>query len=79
MLRIVTIKELRRTLSDSDLYSGTANLFLFVLFRRSDLHADSENVPAYLLYHYGRRLSEHVRKARTVTVVSRTPEAAEMW
>ena len=66
VLGMVTIEELRRTLSDSDLYGGTANRFLFVLVRRSDLHADGGNVPADLLDHYGRRLGEHVRKARTV-------------
>jgi hypothetical protein len=76
----ITPGEFMRRLDDRDVLGGTYNRFLPILASRSKLLPHAAPPPADLLEDLGARLRVSMVRARqTLTVISRTPEAAAMW
>jgi hypothetical protein len=73
----ITVTELIRYLSESEMFNGFANRFLWVCVRRAQLLPDGGG--ALDLTSLARRLAAALNHARGVGLMSRTPAAARRW
>jgi len=79
ILAHITVEELRRELTTTDAASGFANRFLWLVARRGRLMADP---PAFLdasVEMVAAPMRASLEFAKGVGLVSRDPEAAELW
>jgi hypothetical protein len=73
----IVVEELRKLMSDADIYGGLANRFLWILSRRARLLPDGGD-----LEHLGDitpRLTALLTKAKSTGRMRRTPAAAALW
>lgn len=73
----IVVEELRKLMSDSDVYGGTANRILWILSRRARLLPDGGELddlgPLTL------RITDLLTKAKATGRMRRTPAAAALW
>lgn len=79
MLGHITLEELQRSLSDTDIYGGFANRFLWCLARRQRVLSNGGNVPTSIIATWARPLSDAVQAARQVAFLGRSPAADSLW
>jgi len=75
----VTVEELRRRLTATEVANGFANRFLFVCVRRTRLLPHGGSLPATERAGLSRRVAEAMTAARKIGRVVRTPDAEARW
>lgn len=75
----VTVEELRRRLSETEMANGMANRWLFACAHRARLLPSGGEVDPDALYDVGMRFRSALEIARRVTRVRRTPVAESRW
>lgn len=75
----VTVEELRRRLSETEMANGLANRFLFACVRRSKLLPGGGQVDPAVLHRLGSEVRSALEAARKITRVSRSAAAEARW
>lgn len=75
----ITVNELNKNLTETDIANGLANRFMFVCATRGPLLPFGGNLDTQVLDDYGRQLSRIASDARRVGTLTRTPEADQRW
>lgn len=75
----ITVEELRRRLSETEMANGLANRFLFACVRRSQLLPDGGHMDPADLYLLGREVRQALEEARKITRLDRSGPAAKRW
>ena len=75
----ITRPELAATLSDTEVWNGFSNRFLWVLARRRHLLPDGGNVPESVIRRSARKLQERVEGARRHGQMKRTEAGEQRW
>jgi hypothetical protein len=73
----VVVEELRKLLSDADIFGGLANRFLWILSRRSKLLPDGGDLAD--TGPLAARLADLLTRAKATGAMRRTPAAAVLW
>jgi hypothetical protein len=73
----IVVEELRKLMSDADIYGGLANRFLWILSRRSRLLPDGGDLDD--LGDLTPRLAALLAQAKATGRMRRTPAAADLW
>jgi hypothetical protein len=75
----ITPEELRARVTETEIYGGFVNRFMFVLSHRRHLLPDGGNVPDDLLDLHAERLRDRLHIARSVRRMTRSASADELW
>lgn len=75
----VTVDELRRRLSESEIANGLANRFLFAVAKRSKLLPSGGNLDDSDVHRLGAKVREALETSRRFGRLHRTPAADELW
>ncbi|HSS12241.1 MAG TPA: hypothetical protein VLL25_20300, partial [Acidimicrobiales bacterium] len=75
----ITVEELRLRLTDTDIYSGFANRFLWCCARRAHELPAGGNVPVQVIADHGRALVDAVNHAGQAGCLARSNAAAGVW
>ena len=75
----ITLAELRRQLSHTEMANGFANRFLFVAVRRARCLPEGGNLSHVALDQMGETLRKVVERARHIGQMSRDPAARQLW
>jgi hypothetical protein len=75
----ITVEELRRKLTETEMCNGFANRFLWCCVRRAQLLPDGGTYPAKKLAPLLSKLKQAVRKAQKMSRMKRTKQAQELW
>jgi hypothetical protein len=79
VLAHITVEELRRLLTETDMANGFANRFLFCCVRRTRLLPHGGNLDPAALDDLANRVQVAIGKAWDIGVVRRTPDADAVW
>jgi hypothetical protein len=79
VIAAITVEELRRRLTDTEVANGFANRFLFALARRSKLLPEDGHVDELELERLGKELGAAVDRAQAIRVLRRSPAARAVW
>lgn len=75
----ITVEELRRRLSETEIANGLANRFLFGCVRRGHLLPEGGCLTAAELEGLGREVRTALQEARKITVLGRSETATKRW
>jgi Protein of unknown function (DUF3987) len=75
----ITLEELRRTLTRTEMANGFANRHLFVSVSRSKLLPSGGNLDEASVSRLGSEVRERLQAAQSIGTLKRTPEAEELW
>jgi hypothetical protein len=75
----ITIAELRRRLTDTEVANGFGNRFLWILARRSQLLPEGGDLDQFAIDALGASLRRRIDKARTAGFRVRSDAARELW
>jgi hypothetical protein len=75
----ITIDELVRRLTDTEMANGFANRFLFVLVRRSKLLPRGGNLDPAALDHLAVQVAAAIKRAQGIRLLHRSPAAEDLW
>jgi hypothetical protein len=75
----VTVEELRRRLSETEMANGLANRFLFTCVRRSQLLPCGGQLDPAELHGLGTKVRSALEAARKISRVERSPAAEKRW
>jgi hypothetical protein len=79
LLGHITIPELRRSLTETDMANGFGNRFLWVLARRGPLLPNGGNMDDRELTRLGQTVADALARGRRLGRMSRSPEAEVRW
>jgi hypothetical protein len=75
----ITAEELKLRLSESDLFNGYVNRWLWFLVRKSQRLPEGGNVPDEILHEHAAIIGKRVTDARRASLVRRSAAAADLW
>jgi hypothetical protein len=75
----ITEEELKKEISQCELFNGFANRFLWFVVKRARMLPEGGDLPLAGLEQLGRELCDVISKVRTITRMKRTTEASAHW